>query len=800
MPLPTTQILELPVAVSLDGSEYAPLVQGGVTKRAQTSLFDISGAGGGPQTANTVYAGPTTGATANPTFRSLVSADIPNALTLGVAGTALGSLILSGNTSGAVTIAPQAAAGTFNFNLPTTAGTSGYVLTSGGGGSSPMTWTDPASLGIDLDVGTTVITNGTTTRVLYDNAGVLGEYAISGSGSVAMTTSPSFTTPALGTPSAGVLSNCTGYPAAAVASGAAITRVDDTNVTLTLGGTPASALLTAVSITAGWSGQLAVARGGTGAATFTTNGVLYGNSTSAIQVTSQGAANSVLTANAGAPSFSAAPTIGTSVTTPIVYGGSAAGSTLSLRSTSSGAPSADAVSIYSVGIERANFGTSLVINESGADFDVRMEGDTLTHMFFLDASADCIGIGDSAPTARLSLLTPSTAGPHFDAVADNNSQYPDISSTGYGATTGGGTFHTRFARGSRSSPTQVLASDQLGGMGGRPYTNAGSFTSSSPVAFHFYSAEDQTSTGNGAYMQFFTTPIGSTFSARKTRLYLTQNGTMWGVDTGTYNPLSTSQTKPATDTIFVASAEDAASSTGSSFGAVIYGGSSSRSAGFRGFNARGTAASPTATQADDLLAFLGGHGYDTTTPGWSSSSRGLFGVRAAEAYTNTAQGTYLTLETTPTGSTTRAERARVTDVAITSLVNVIAPNLQQQVRISSVNFNSANTDNAVTVVLPTGFSRFRIGGIAISGASATLTTATFGVFTATAGGGTAVIAGATAVTVSSTSESTTNNMQFVTPANVNTASYNNTTLYFRVQTAQGSAATASVTIFYQPVS
>ena len=52
--------------------------------------------------------------------------------------------------------------------------------------------------GGSLTVGTTAITSGTTTRVLFDNAGVLGEYAISGTGSVAMTTSPSFTTPTIG--------------------------------------------------------------------------------------------------------------------------------------------------------------------------------------------------------------------------------------------------------------------------------------------------------------------------------------------------------------------------------------------------------------------------------------------------------------------------------------------------------------------------------------------------------------------------------------------------------------------------
>jgi len=49
-----------------------------------------------------------------------------------------------------------------------------------------------------------------------------------------------------------------------ISGGAALTKVDDTNVTVTLGGTPASALLAATSITLGWTGTLSVARGGTG--------------------------------------------------------------------------------------------------------------------------------------------------------------------------------------------------------------------------------------------------------------------------------------------------------------------------------------------------------------------------------------------------------------------------------------------------------------------------------------------------------------------------------------------------------
>ncbi len=71
---------------------------------------------------------------------------------------------------------------TKTFTFPNTSGT--IALTS--------------QLGGNITVGTTTITSGTNTRILYDNSGVLGEYTISGSGNVAMTTSPVFTTPNIG--------------------------------------------------------------------------------------------------------------------------------------------------------------------------------------------------------------------------------------------------------------------------------------------------------------------------------------------------------------------------------------------------------------------------------------------------------------------------------------------------------------------------------------------------------------------------------------------------------------------------
>lgn len=97
---------------------------------------------------------------------------------------------LYGSSSGAVSIVPQAAAGTYNFNLPTTAGTSGQVLTSGGGAAAPMTWTNGSmtvngqtctlgssctitAVASDITVGTTTVTGGTNGRFLAIGSGLV---------------------------------------------------------------------------------------------------------------------------------------------------------------------------------------------------------------------------------------------------------------------------------------------------------------------------------------------------------------------------------------------------------------------------------------------------------------------------------------------------------------------------------------------------------------------------------------------------------------------------------------------------
>lgn len=65
-------------------------------------------------------------------------------------------------------------------------------------------------------------------------------------------------------------------------TGAALTEVNDTNVTLTLGGSPATALLNATSLTLGWTGTLSATRGGLGLSNPTAHGILIGEGASAV--------------------------------------------------------------------------------------------------------------------------------------------------------------------------------------------------------------------------------------------------------------------------------------------------------------------------------------------------------------------------------------------------------------------------------------------------------------------------------------------------------------------------------------
>ncbi len=79
-----------------------------------------------------------------------------------------------------------------------------------------------------------------------------------------------------------------------IVDGKPLTKTDDTNVTLTLGGTPATALLKPVSLTLGWTGTLAPARGGTGISSYAVGDLLYASAATTLSKLSDVAVGSYL--------------------------------------------------------------------------------------------------------------------------------------------------------------------------------------------------------------------------------------------------------------------------------------------------------------------------------------------------------------------------------------------------------------------------------------------------------------------------------------------------------------------------
>lgn len=102
-----------------------------------------------------------------------------NAVTIGVASGGTGSVILTGTTSGAVTLSVADAAGTWTMKLPTTDGDSGQFLQTDGSGNT--TWATPSGGGdisgtiadTQIAFGTAADTIGGSDTLTYDGMGTL---------------------------------------------------------------------------------------------------------------------------------------------------------------------------------------------------------------------------------------------------------------------------------------------------------------------------------------------------------------------------------------------------------------------------------------------------------------------------------------------------------------------------------------------------------------------------------------------------------------------------------------------------
>jgi hypothetical protein len=176
--------------------------------------------------------------------------------------------------------------------LTPTSGNVGDILVSGGG-LAPPEWQAPIGGGtvtsIDLTAGTGISVSGgpitTSGSITVVNTAPDQIVSLTGAGLATVTgTYPNFTITASGGTGTVSSVDASGGTTGLTFSGGPIT----TSGTLTLAGT------------------LAVANGGTGATTLGTNGVLYGNGTSAVAVTAAGTTGQVLLGNTGAaPSWGA---------------------------------------------------------------------------------------------------------------------------------------------------------------------------------------------------------------------------------------------------------------------------------------------------------------------------------------------------------------------------------------------------------------------------------------------------------------------------------------------------------------
>lgn len=148
--------------------------------------------------------------------------------------------------------------------------------------------------------GGTGINNGANTATYAGNLNFANSFTTAGNFAVTQTytgiTNVTF-------PTSGTLATTSQIP-----TGTALTKTDDTNVTLTLGGSPATALVNAASLTLGWTGQLSLLRGGTNASLTASNGgIFYSTASAGAILAGTATANQVLLSGANTtPSWSTA--------------------------------------------------------------------------------------------------------------------------------------------------------------------------------------------------------------------------------------------------------------------------------------------------------------------------------------------------------------------------------------------------------------------------------------------------------------------------------------------------------------
>lgn len=237
---------------------------------------------------------------------------------------------------------------------------------------------------VTLTAGTGISISGTYPSFTITNTAPNQIVSLTGAGTTVVTGSyPNFTI----TSNDQYVGTVTSVSGTGSVNGITLTGTVTSSGSLTLGGT-----LSNVSLTTQVTGTLPVGNGGTGATTFTANGVLYGNTTSAVGVTAAGTTGQVLIGNTGAaPSWAALSSnavtsisFGTTGLTPSTATQGAVTVAGTLAVANGGTGTATAFTTGSVVFA----GASGVYSQSNANF-------------FWDNTNARLGLGTTGPSQRL---------------------------------------------------------------------------------------------------------------------------------------------------------------------------------------------------------------------------------------------------------------------------------------------------------------------------------------------------------------------------------------------------------------
>jgi hypothetical protein len=251
---------------------------------------------------------------------------------------------------------------------------------------------------------------------------------------------------------------------------------------------------------------------------------------------------------------------------------------------------------------------------------------------FLVAPNGNIGIGTTSPSALLEVSNAVPGGPaNMWMTSFTNAVNPY--------------YMARRARGTPGAPTAVLNGDGLAGFYGDGYGTT-AFGPGFAGGMTVQAVQNWTDTSHGTALTFTTTAINST--SPTVRMTVDPTGFL-GIGT---------TTTPATGILEVSNAALPVSPF-AQVTTTTYANSGQGSL-FVGRKARGTVGAPAAVQNGDVLAGILGRGYGGAATQFNTTGSGSMLVRAAETWTDVAQGAYLVFNTTATGTIAPITRMTLT--------------------------------------------------------------------------------------------------------------------------------------------